>query len=82
MHKGGNISSPRCGDSGTANKARSAKSASDNYKTLLNCEMSIKEACTMPNKTYNATIEATIKACAEVFNKSKTASNGAFNISL
>merc|ERR1712106_814726 len=73
---GGNISAPTCGESGTAQKARSAKSASDNYATLLNCSESIKEACTMPKKTYNATVKAQLDACAFIFNKSKTAANG------
>merc|ERR1711892_1021218 len=72
---GGNISAPTCGESGTAQKARSAKSASDNYATLLNCSESIKEACTMPKKTYNATVKAQLDACAFIFNKSKTAAN-------
>merc|ERR1711892_752020 len=72
---GGNISAPTCGESGTAQKARSAKSASANYATLLNCSESIKEACTMPKKTYNATVKAQLDACAFIFNKSKTAAN-------
>merc|ERR1711892_1074393 len=72
---GGHISAPTCGESGTAQKARSAKSASDNYATLLNCSESIKEACTMPKKTYNATVKAQLDACAFIFNKSKTAAN-------
>merc|ERR1711892_755067 len=72
---GGNISAPTCGESGIAQKARSAKSASDNYATLLNCSESIKEACTMPKKTYNATVKAQLDACAFIFNKSKTAAN-------
>merc|ERR1719419_233311 len=72
---GGNISSPTCGESGTANKARSAKSAADNYKTLLNCSASIKEACTMPEKTYNATLEEKLKTCEKVYNLSKGAAD-------
>merc|ERR1711936_1031825 len=39
---GGNISNPTCGESGTANKARSAKSAVENFNTLLNCSATIK----------------------------------------
>merc|ERR1719419_1291030 len=72
---GGNLSSPTCGESGTANKARSAKSAADNYKTLLNCSASIKEACTMPEKTYNATLEEKLKTCEKVYNLSKGAAD-------
>eukprot|EP00090_Calanus_glacialis_P047515 TRINITY_DN990_c0_g1_i2.p1 TRINITY_DN990_c0_g1~~TRINITY_DN990_c0_g1_i2.p1 ORF type:complete len:437 (-),score=117.37 TRINITY_DN990_c0_g1_i2:2838-4148(-) len=72
---GGNLSAPTCGESGTAQKARSAKSASDTYKTLLNCSVSIKEACTMPTKTFNATIQATLDACATIYNISKMTSD-------
>jgi len=72
---GGNISAPTCGESGTAQKARSAKSASDTYKTLLNCSAAIKEACTMPKMTFNATIAATLDTCANIYTKSKDTSN-------
>ena len=75
---GGNISNPTCGESGTANKARSAKSAVDNYNTLLNCSNSIKEACTMPTHIFNATKKALLDNCAYIFNKSKTASDGKY----
>merc|ERR1711892_824493 len=72
---GGNISNPTCGESGTANKARSAKSSVDNYNTLLNCSNSIKEACTMPKSVFNASKKALLDNCAFIFNKSKTASD-------
>jgi len=72
---GGNISKPSCGEVGKAQKARSAKSASDTYKQLINCSESIKEACTMPKKTFNATMKEKLDNCAFIFNKSKTAAN-------
>lgn len=72
---GGNLSAPTCGESGTANKARSAKSASDTYRTLLNCSSTIKEACTMPTHVFNATVAALQDTCAFTFNKSKTAAD-------
>jgi len=72
---GGNISAPTCGESGTAQKARSAKSASDTYKTLLNCSASIHDACTMPTRTFNATIKAELDKCAEIYNISKMTSD-------
>merc|ERR1719317_401096 len=72
---GGNISKPSCGEVGKAQKARSAKSASDTYNQLINCSESIKEACTMPKKTFNATMKEKLDNCAFIFNKSKTAAN-------
>jgi len=72
---GGNISAPTCGEVGKAQKARSAKSASDTYEILTNCSASIKEACTMPKKTFNATMKEKLDNCAVIFNKSKTAAN-------
>jgi len=72
---GGNISAPTCGEVGKAQKARSAKSASDTYGILTNCSESIKEACTMPKKTFNATMKEKLDNCAFIFNKSKTAAN-------
>jgi hypothetical protein len=72
---GGNISAPTCGESGTAQKARSANSALDNYNLLINCSETIKEACTMPKMTFNATTKAKLDTCAGIYNKSKTAAN-------
>merc|ERR1719452_205659 len=72
---GGNISKPTCGESGTKNKARSANSAVENYNILINCSSTIKEACTMPAKTYNATVKELFDNCSFVFNKSKTAAD-------
>jgi len=72
---GGDINNPTCGESGTAQKARSAKSAKENYNLLLNCSESIKEACTMPKMTFNATVKEKMDKCAFIFNKSKTAAN-------
>ena len=71
VYLGGNITAPICGGS-----ARSVKSASENYKTLVNCSNSIKEACDMPKGAFNATMKAKLDTCAEIFNKSKTAADG------
>jgi len=67
---GGNISSPTCGGS-----RRSAESASSTYNTLINCSSSIKAACTLPKGAFNATTKIKLDACAEIFNKSKTAAD-------
>merc|ERR1711970_1541063 len=72
---GGNISNPTCGESGTANKARSAKSAVENFNTLINCSATIKEACTMPKHVFNASKKAKLDECAGIFNKSKFAAD-------
>merc|ERR1711936_55359 len=72
---GGNISNPTCGESGTANKARSAKSAVENFNTLLNCSATIKEACTMPKHVFNASKKAKLDERGVVFTKSKTAAD-------
>merc|ERR1711872_889097 len=50
-------------------------SAKENYNLLLNCSESIKEACTMPKMTFNATVKEKMDKCAFIFNKSKTAAN-------
>lgn len=72
---GGNISNPTCGESGSAQKARSAKTAVQNYNTLLNCSNSIHEACTMPKSVFNETKAKLLDTCANVYNKSKFAAD-------
>lgn len=73
---GGNISNPQCGEaaSNTTSSSRAAKSAVNNYEQLLNCSAVIKEACTMPNDTFDDTKDAFFTECATIFETSKNIS--------
>jgi len=68
---GGDINNVTCGEN-TTRSSRAAKSAADTYTLLNNCSESIKEACSIPNNTVNATFNA---ECANVYNLSKVASD-------
>lgn len=66
---GGNFSSPKCGDPADNStealkiKEEELRYILTNYTKLMNCSTAIKEACTLPNETFNATIEAEMSQC-------------------
>jgi hypothetical protein len=62
------------------NNARSAKSASDNYRTLDNCSNSVMAACSIPNTVFNDDIKTLLKTCATIFNQSKLGSAGSSSV--
>jgi len=69
MAIGGNMSSPKCGNPEANSSVDEAQKAEDmnflmsNYTQMMNCSAYIEEICTIPNKTFNATIEAEVAAC-------------------
>lgn len=68
---GGDINNPKCGEDATVRNSSKQESAVSNYKTLNNCSMTIKEACTMPENEIDA---AKLDECEKIFTASKTAS--------
>merc|ERR1712110_371082 len=61
---GGNINSASCGETGASTDKSTAVST---YNTLNNCSASIKEACTLPEKTLSNTDITSFNNCTTVF---------------
>jgi len=61
---GGNINSASCGETGASTDKSTAVST---YNTLNNCSASIKEACTLPEKTLSNDDITSFKNCSNVF---------------
>jgi len=66
---GGNFSIPKCGDPADNStealkiKEEELRYILTNYTKLMNCSVAIHEACTLPNETFNATIDAEMSLC-------------------
>jgi len=61
---GGNINSASCGETGASTDKSTAVST---YNTLNNCSASIKEACTLPEKTLSNDDITSFNNCTTVF---------------
>jgi len=65
---GGDIRKPKCGYNSSDlltryKNQRDLKTSLANYDKLKNCSAAIRESCTTPNKTYNATTEEKLQTC-------------------